>query len=124
MRKFGDGFDWSDLDFPTFPFAFDLDVPKIPECNIRFQFDDMELYLDLRTYLNAGATYEINLFATQSPIGIKVGPALQLGVVLSVDLILAAEVAIDMSGGFHIKLDDGVAMDIVLFGNEVSNMIL
>ena len=101
-----------------------MDVPEIPECHIRFQFDDMELYLELHTFLNFGATYEINLYATQSPIGIKIGPMLQLGVVLSVDLILVVDGAIDISSGFHIKFDDGIAMDITLFGDQISNMIL
>ncbi|KAF1850107.1 uncharacterized protein K460DRAFT_271349 [Cucurbitaria berberidis CBS 394.84] len=123
LRKFGDGFDWADLEFPTFPFTFDLDVPEIPECKIQIQFDGMELYMELNTFLNVGATYEINLYATQTPIGIKVGPILQLGVVLSVDLILTVDGAIDISSGFHIKLDDGVAMDITLFGDKVSSMI-
>ncbi|KAF1829848.1 hypothetical protein BDW02DRAFT_508940 [Decorospora gaudefroyi] len=112
-----------DVDFPTFPFAFDLDIPEIPECNLRFQFDDMELYLEIDTSLSAGATYEINLFASQTAVGMKIGPLLQLGAVLQVDLILEVEGAIDISSGFHIKLDDGVAMDLTLFGKNVSNMI-
>ena len=119
-----DGFDWDDFDFPTFPFSFDLDIHEIPEANLRFQFDDMELYLEVETTLSAGAAYEINLFASQSAVGIKVGPMLQLGVVLQVDLLLEVEGDINISNGFHVKLDDGVAMDIALFGNAVSNMIL
>jgi hypothetical protein len=119
-----DDLDWEDFDFPTFPFDFSLDVPEVPECNLRFQFDDMELYMEINTVLTAGATYEINLFASQSVVGMRIGPMLQLGVVLQVDLILQAEGAIDISSGFHIKLDDGVVMDIKLFGDKVSNMIL
>jgi hypothetical protein len=119
-----DGFDWSDFDFPTFPFDFAMKVPEVPECNLRFQFDEMELYLEMNTVLGAGATYELNLFASQSAVGMRIGPMLQLGVVLQVDLILEVEGAIDISSGFHIKLDDGVAMDITLFGDKVSNMIL
>lgn len=124
LRELTNGFDWSDFEFPTFPFAFDLEAPEIPECNLRFQFDSMELYMEVNTALSAGATYEINLYASNSPVGISVGPMLQLGFVLKVDLILAVDGAIDISSGFHIKLDDGVAMDITLFGNRVSNMIL
>jgi hypothetical protein len=117
-----DGIDESDFEFPTFDLAFDIDVPPIPEANLRFQFDGMELYLEIGTVLNAGATYEITLFATQSPAGIKIGPNLMLGAVLTVDLILAVEGAIDISSGFHVKLDDGVAIDLPLFGNEVADM--
>ncbi|KAH7397417.1 hypothetical protein BKA66DRAFT_409043 [Pyrenochaeta sp. MPI-SDFR-AT-0127] len=123
MRELSDGFDMSDFEFPTFPFAFDLDVPEIPECALRFQFDDMELYMEVNTVLSAGATYEINLYSSNSPAGISIGPMLQLGFVLQVDLILSVEGAVDISSGFHIKLDDGIAMDITLFGDKVSNMI-
>ncbi|CAO2647520.1 Nn.00g084420.m01.CDS01 [Neocucurbitaria sp. VM-36] len=123
IQDIANWFEWSDLEFLPFPFSFNMDVPEIPECHIRFQFDDMELYLELHTFLDFGATYEINLYATQSPIGIKIGPMLQLGVVLSVDLILVVDGAIDISSGFHIKFDDGIAMDITLFGDKISNMI-
>jgi hypothetical protein len=117
-----DGLDWSDFGFPTLDLAFDLEVPEVPDTNLHIQFDDMELYLELNAVLDAGATYEINLFAAQSPVGFKV-PHLQIGAVLAVDLILAVEGAIDISSGFHIKLDQ-VAMDIALFGSNFSNMDL
>jgi hypothetical protein len=117
-----DGIDESDFDFPTFNLAFDLDVPTIEEANLHFQFDGMELYLEIGTVLNAGATYEITLFATQTPVGMKIGKYLMLGAVVTVDLILAVEGAIDISSGFHVKLDDGVAIDLPLFGNEVADM--
>lgn len=45
-----------------------------------------------------------------------------LGAVLTVDLILAVEGAIDISSGFHVKLDDGVAINLPLFGDEVADM--
>ncbi|KAI4954760.1 hypothetical protein J4E86_006070 [Alternaria arbusti] len=119
-----DGIDASDFDFdfPTFNLTFDLDVPPIEDANLHFQFDDMELYLEIGTTLSAGATYEITLFATQTPVGMKIGQYLMLGAVVTVDLILAVEGAIDISTGFHIKLDDGVAIDLPLFGNEVADM--
>ncbi|KAI4950046.1 hypothetical protein J4E91_004702 [Alternaria rosae] len=119
-----DGIDASDFDFdfPTFNLTFDLDVPTIEDANLHFQFDDMELYLEIGTTLSAGATYEITLFATQTPVGMKIGQYLMLGAVVTVDLILAVEGAIDISSGFHIKLDDGVAIDLPLFGNEVADM--
>jgi len=117
-----DGIDRSDFEWPTFDLAFDLNVPTIDAANLHLQFDGMELYLEIGTVLNAGATYEITLFATQTPVGMKIGPNLMLGAVLSIDLILAVEGAIDISSGFHVKLDDGVAIDLPLFGNEVADM--
>ncbi|KAF2849558.1 hypothetical protein T440DRAFT_399056 [Plenodomus tracheiphilus IPT5] len=124
MTNLADGVAWSDFDLPTFPYRFDLEVPPMPECHLRFQFDDMELYMAVDTVLSAGATYEINLFASQSVAGIKVGPMLQLGFVLQVDLILAIEGEVDISSGIHIMFDDGVALELDLFSDKVSNMIM
>lgn len=124
VTKLTDGFDWSDFDFPTFPYRFDLTVPEMPDTTLRFTFDDMELYMEVNTVLSAGATYEISLFASQSLAGIRVGPQLQLGFVLQVDLILAIDGEIDISSGLHIQLDDGVALELALFGDKVSDMIL
>ncbi|KAL1801527.1 hypothetical protein ACET3X_001869 [Alternaria dauci] len=117
-----DGIDASDFEYPRFELAFDLPVEAIPEADLRFQFDGMELYLEIGTVLSAGATYEIALFATQSPVGVSIGQDLRLGAVLTVDLILAVEGAIDISSGFHVKLDDGVAINLPLFGDEVADM--
>ena len=119
--KLGDGIDWSDFDLPTFDHDFNLSIPEIPESTIRFQFDDMELYMEIDTIINAGATYEINLFSSKSPYGFKIKD-LQLGFVLTLDLILSVDGEIDISSGFHLKLDDGVAMTIALFGNNVSDI--
>lgn len=105
---------------------FDVDVPKIPESNMRIRFDDIDLYLELNTLLSGAATYEINLHSSISPIGIKVGPMIQIGVVAGVDLILSVEKNgnIDISTGFHVKIEDGVTLNIALFDDKISEMIL
>jgi hypothetical protein len=118
-----DGFDLKDLSYPlpTIDLAFDLDVPSVPDTDLQIKFDDLELYMELNTVISTGATYAIKLFATQSPLGIMVGD-LVLGAIISVDLVLAVEGEIDISSGFHIKLDDGVELNLALFGDKVSNM--
>jgi hypothetical protein len=111
---------------PTIPFAFDLEVPEIPETHLEIRFDDTELYFELRTVLSVGATYEINLFSSNTPVGISIGPTLRLGVIVALDLILSVETvdALDITTGFHIKLEDGMVFDIALFSDKVSNMML
>jgi hypothetical protein len=98
----------------------------MPDTNLRIQFDDMEMYLELNTVLEVGATYEINLYSLVSPISIKVGQMLQFGVMAVVDLILLVQTPgkVDISSGFHIKVEDGVVFDIAMFGDKASNMIL
>ncbi|KAI1453892.1 hypothetical protein F4805DRAFT_469739 [Annulohypoxylon moriforme] len=123
LHNLADGIDLDDFDFPPINITFDVDMPDIPECHLQFQFDDLELYILIDTVLSAGATYNLNLYSSNTPIGISAGNDLFLGVVFSVDLILSVNAEIDVSSGFHIKLDDGVGLDMSLFGSNVSNII-
>lgn len=122
VKNLDDGIDWHDFAFPPLNYSFDMDIKPIDDVTLNFQFDDMELYLELNTILGAGATYELNLFTSNTPIGIGVGKDLTLGVVFKVDLLLSVQGTIDISSGLHIKLDDGVGIDIALFSDAVSNL--
>ena len=119
-----DEFHIDDLDFPPIQIDFDIDVPDIPECELRFQFDGMELYMQIDTTLSSGATYTLNLYTSETPIGFAVGKDLLVGVIFSVDLILSVESEIDISSGFHIQLNDGVTIDIPMFDQNVSSITL
>ncbi|KAI0886956.1 uncharacterized protein GGS22DRAFT_187036 [Annulohypoxylon maeteangense] len=122
LHNLKDGIDLDDFDFPPINATFDVDMPDIPECHLQFQFDDLELYLLIDTVLSAGATYNLNLYSSNTPIGISAGSDMFLGVVFSVDLILSVDAEIDVSSGIHIKLDDGVGLDMSLFGHNVSSI--
>ncbi|KAI1803091.1 hypothetical protein F4811DRAFT_562766 [Daldinia bambusicola] len=117
-----DGIDLDDFDFPPINISFNVDVPDIPECRLQFKFDDLELYMLIDTVLTAGATYNLNLYSSNTPIGISTSNDLFIGVVFSVDLILSVDTEIDISSGIHIKLDDGVGLDMALFGQNVSSI--
>ncbi|OBT82780.1 hypothetical protein VE02_09280 [Pseudogymnoascus sp. 03VT05] len=110
------------FDFPPFDIDFDVDVPKLPECNLKFQFDGLELYMEIDTILSGSATYTLNLYTSQTPIGVTVGKDLLVGVVFSIDLIISVEAEIDISSGFHIQLNDGIAIDIHMFDRDVLNI--
>ncbi|KFY69488.1 hypothetical protein V496_00208 [Pseudogymnoascus sp. VKM F-4515 (FW-2607)] len=110
------------FDFPPFDIDFDVDVPKLPECNLKFQFDGLELYMEIDTILSGSATYTLNLYTSQTPIGVKVGKDLLVGVVFSIDLIISVEAEVDISSGFHIQLNDGIAFDIHMFDHDVSSI--
>ena len=101
--------------------SFDLNVQGIPETTLQLQFDGLELYVELDTTLSLGATYTINLFTPETPIAITV-PGMDLGVWFVLDLILVADGEIDISNGFHIKLDDGVQIKIAMFANNASDI--
>ncbi|KAI1659511.1 hypothetical protein F4813DRAFT_353166 [Daldinia decipiens] len=117
-----DGIDLDDFDFPPINISFNVDVPDIPECHLQFKFDDLELYMLIDTVLSAGATYNLNLYSSKTPIGISASSDLFIGVVFSVDLILSVDTEIDISSGIHMKLEDGVGLDMALFGQNVSSI--
>lgn len=124
VKVFEDGLDADDFDLPPFPFDFNLAVPDIPESELQFQFDNLELYMQVDTILSGGATYTINLYTSKSEIGFAVTKDLFVGVVFTVDLILAVEAEIDISSGFHIQLNDGISINLPLFNNNVSSITL
>jgi hypothetical protein len=103
---------------------FNFKVPEIPACDLSFQFDGMELYMEIDTTLSSGATYTLNLYTSKTPLGFAVGEDLLIGVVFSVDLILSVESEIDISTGFHIQLHDGIEINIPIFDQNVSSIIL
>ncbi|TGJ84565.1 hypothetical protein E0Z10_g4203 [Xylaria hypoxylon] len=114
--------DFSDISFPPLNISFNVDLPDIPECRLQFQFDDLELYMLIDTVLSAGTTYTLNLYSSNTPIGLSVDSETFVGVVVSIDLILAVDADIDISSGLHIKVDDGMAIDLSLFGQNISSV--
>lgn len=124
ISNLADGFDTSDFVFPPIQVDFHIDMPEIPEALLSFQFDDMELYVLLDTVLSGSMTYTLNLYTSNTAVGISISDELMAGVIFKIDLILSAEAEVDISSGFHIKLDDGVVFDIALFGQNVSDSTL
>ncbi|KAK7452488.1 hypothetical protein Landi51_04376 [Colletotrichum acutatum] len=122
MDNLSDGLDADDFDFPPLNITFDLDVPSFPEASLGFGFEDLEIYMQLDTTLSAGLSYTLNLYTSTTPLGSKIGDDLLLGVVFSIDLILSVESELQMSSGFHLRMDDEVGFDIALFSKNVSSV--
>ncbi|OHW98243.1 hypothetical protein CSPAE12_03025 [Colletotrichum incanum] len=121
-KNLADGLDAGDFDFPPLNITFDVNVPEFPTARLGFGFDDLELYMELDTTLSAGLTYTLNLYTSTTPLGSKIGDGLLLGVVFAIDLILSVESEVQMSSGFHIRMDDSVGFDIALFSKNVSSV--
>ncbi|KAL3455034.1 hypothetical protein BJX64DRAFT_91251 [Aspergillus heterothallicus] len=116
-----------ELDLPAWPtldLDFDLDeVDGLPDVHAQFEFDDLELYLELDVQLSAGATYTLNLFTSQTAAGFEI-PGLAAGALFKVSLVLIAEAEIDISSGIHIKLDKGLLLEFELFNHDLSGITL
>lgn len=122
-----DDFDicWDCYAFPSFNESFDITLTDIPETTLRLEFDNLELYMLLDVSLEADATYKIDLYPKTwgQPAGFKVGDQL-VGVIVSLELILQLNAEIDISTGFHVRFDDGMAIEIAMFGTDVSTIHL
>lgn len=102
-----------------------MNLTEIPETTIELQFDGLELYMLLDVALDGGQTYTIPLYPKSwyQPAGFAVGDQ-EIGIVIGLDLILALDAGVDLSTGVHIAFDDGLAMEIAMFGNDVSTISL
>jgi hypothetical protein len=118
-----DSTDASDIDFPTLDVDFNIDLPTnlLPETNLRVQFDELEVYLEMDLIINAGVVYKIPLLPPQAhPMGLGKSSDLFIGTVLALELVLSAEGSIDLATGVHIVLDEGAALEIGLFGDNIT----
>lgn len=117
-----DGLDSSDFDLPPLDLDFNIQYPELPECHLQFQFDGLELYLMLNTALSGGADYKLPLYSSNTLGGLSLDSETFVGVIFSVDLILSISAEMDFTSGIHIKIEDGVAIDLSLFSNDISSI--
>ncbi|PYH85818.1 hypothetical protein BO82DRAFT_361218 [Aspergillus uvarum CBS 121591] len=115
------------VDMPAWP-TLDLDftlnsTQDFPGVHAEFEFDNLELYLELDVQLSAGGTYTLNLFTSETIVGFSI-PGLDAGAVFKVSLVLVAEAEVDISSGIHIKLDDGLVLALDLFNKGMSDITL
>lgn len=111
------------LALPSIDLSFNLDVPSIPQISLDFEFDGLEVYMDLDVSLDEKLTYDLNLYTSQTPLGIGLGTNEQLGITFTIDIVLSADGAIDIRNGFHLKFADGLGFNIALFDNTVAKLI-
>ncbi|KAH8898744.1 hypothetical protein GQ53DRAFT_836804 [Thozetella sp. PMI_491] len=122
MKKIAEGLNIGSYGFPTLNVDFNLpSLPSMPAVGLHFELDGLELYMDLDLILSASATYSLPLFRSESEIGVG-NQAGFAGVVLAIDLLLDVHAEIDISSGFHLKMDDTVNIDLELFSKEISHL--
>lgn len=112
-----------ELDIPAPNITFDVDMPAFPGTTLEFQFDGVEIFVELDIMLSAGLNYRLNLYKSKE-LGIELADDLFLGLIFSIDLILTVESEITITSGFHILLDDGVLLKLALFAKETSDIEL
>jgi hypothetical protein len=114
--------DAAPITFPPFNVSLDVPVESNSSVSLDFGFEELELFLQIRTMLAADSTYTIPLFSTSRIDGPFVD--INFGVFFTVDLILDVDRPLDMTSGIHLKLDNGVLISIDLFGDKPSDIIV
>ena len=88
--------------------------------SLRLDFSDLEAYVDLAVAVTDAATYTVNLFTSNTPIGFGIA-GLDCGIIFAVDLVFSLSAEIDISGGgFYVTLPSGSYVESSLTEGEVS----
>jgi hypothetical protein len=119
-----DRFDFDDFTFPPFNVSLDMDIEELSDVSLQVGFEELELFMQLRTMMAANTTYTIPLYdSSKKKSRLEIGTEyIGLAVFFTVDLILDVERPLDMTSGVHLKIDDGVSFTVDLFGDEASDV--
>ncbi|KAM7207357.1 hypothetical protein V8F20_002237 [Naviculisporaceae sp. PSN 640] len=94
----------------------------IVDPTVRLDFHGVEAYVDIDVDITAGAAYAVNLFTSQSPLGLGF-PGLSLGLVFYVDLVFALTAEIDLEGGFYVQVEEGSFLETSILGGDVTDSL-
>ena len=83
-------------------------------------FNDVEFYVDVSVAISAAQWVAIDLFASQTPIGIRV-PGMTVGVVFVIDLVFSLAEELDYTGGFWVKLPEEAYIKAGLLDGELGD---
>ena len=90
---------------------------------VRLDLGGVEAYVDLDIDVSASAVYAINLFTSNSPVGIGF-PGLSVGLVFYVDLVFSASAVLDLEGGFYVSLEDDAFLETDVFSGDITDSLL
>jgi hypothetical protein len=90
---------------------------------VRLEFESVEAYVNLGIQSSAGATYAVNLFSSNSPVGLGL-PGLSLGLVFHLDLVFSLSAKVDLTAGFYVKVAEGSYLETDVFTGDISDHLL
>jgi hypothetical protein len=89
---------------------------------VRLELGGVQAYVDLNVDVSASAVYAINLFTSNSPVGIGF-PGLSVGLVFYVDLVFSASAVLDLDGGFYVSLEDDAFLEADVFDGDITDSL-
>ncbi len=123
-----DGLEWPTIDADFSLVAADAHAGAadiaLPSFQFQLTVNAFEVYLQLHTNIAGSATYTVNLYTSETVVGIRLGNGLEFGVVLTVDLIMNVDGGVVMDSGFHLRMDEALSLTVDLFANSVSDIVL
>ncbi|KAF2969135.1 hypothetical protein GQX73_g4441 [Xylaria multiplex] len=87
---------------------------------LRLGFSGVQAYAALDVKASAEQTFSLNLFASNSPIGIGI-TGLDVGVVFFVDLVFSLSEAIDLTAGFQVTVPDDAYIEADIFKGDIDD---
>ena len=109
-----------EIDIPPLAINFDIDVTPLPDVRVKFTLErDFEIYVKLNTKISGSASYELNLFSSNTLAGLSVPDTVTAGLVAVVDLIIELDAEINIRSGFHVQFDDDVAFELAMFSTDL-----
>lgn len=83
----------------------------------------MQAYANLGVTVNTAQTFSLNLFSSDSPIGIGI-TGLDVGVVFFVDLVFSVSDAIDLTAGFMVAVPDDAYLEADILEGDIGDSTL
>ncbi|KAK6432713.1 hypothetical protein LTR95_011116 [Oleoguttula sp. CCFEE 5521] len=116
---------WDELTLPTYN-QTSLELPNLrslPNTTLIFGFGGVELFLELKTSPSK-LKYQLPIVSKilMPDTGFQIGGQ-SLGIFFSIDLIVTVNAQVDITSGIHMKVGDGAALHVDLFGTNVSEII-
>ncbi|KAI0543662.1 hypothetical protein F4679DRAFT_567871 [Xylaria curta] len=110
--------------FAMLPDISDIDITDpgdiFNDSMLGLTFNGVGATVDLDLTAAASGDFSMPLLKTESPLGIA-GPGFQIGVVFSIDLVLAVSAQVETEGGFKVAIPDGSSF-MILFDEAKPNV--
>jgi hypothetical protein len=90
----------------------------IVDPKLTIEFEGFEAYIDLGVDITAGVTYTLNLYGSDTPIGLSITD-FSIGIVFYLDLVLSVTAELDLAAGFYVTLEDGSYIEVDFFSGDI-----
>lgn len=99
-------------------------VKKALDFPVTVNLDNLGGHFEFKIAFGASGTYVVNLFKSETPIGVQLNEDAKVGLLMSIDLILSVGAAIDFTAGFDLVFPNGISYKLDPLSGEIMEMSL